>query len=346
MAEPRRAPEAGAADPRETLLRFVQGASVTQCIYVAAKLGIANFLADGPKTSEELARETSVHAPSLSRVMRTLAGLGVFRHDGEGCFSLTPVGEMLRSDVEGSVRDMAIMRGENFVRKPWGAILESVQTGESAFRHVFGKDPFEHFQEDQEAAQVFDRAMRAASAGKAAAIVNTYDFTGIRTLVDVGGGTGGLLAAILNRNPQMKGILAETPHVAGRAELVLAEGGLSDRCRCVEADMFERVPEGGDAYMMASIIHSWDDEQSIQVLSNCRRAMRASAKILLVETLLAPPTAPHFSHLMDLEMLVMTDGGRERSESEYAALYEAAGFQLTRVVTTDSPWCVIEGNAV
>jgi O-methyltransferase domain/Dimerisation domain len=346
MAEARRASQAAAVDSREAMLQFIHAGHVSQCVYVVAKLGVADFLNDGPKTCDELAVETSVHAPSLHRVMRALAGLGIFCEEQDGRFALTPLAEPLRSDAERSVRDWAVMRGEEFVWRPWGAILESVRTGASAFRHVFEKGPFEYLQQDQEAAQIFDRAMRSISAGKFAAVAGAYNFSGIQTLVDVAGGTGGLLIAILKANPGMKGVLADQPHVIGRAQGEIAAAGLADRCRCAEIDMFESVPEGGDAYILGNIIHDWDEERAIQILRNCRRAMRPGSKLLLVELAMAPPNEPHLSKLADLEMMAMTDGGRERSESEYGALYEAAGFRLTRVVGTPSPWSVIEGVAV
>jgi hypothetical protein len=346
MPEARLASQSAVADPREAIVQVIHGASVSQCVYVAAKLGIADFLHDGPKTCKELALETSSHEPSLYRVMRALAGEGIFREESQGRFALTPLAEPLRSGVEGSVRDWAILRGEDFLWQPWGALLESVRTGGSAFRHVFDKDPVEVLQNDPEAARLFDRAMGSISARKFAAVAANYDFTGIRTLVDVGGGAGGLLTAVLRANPALRGILGELPHVVERSKQAMEAADLAERCRCVEIDMFEGVPEGGDAVILSSIIHNWDDQRSIQILTNCRRALSPGAKVLVVELMIGPRNEPHLSKLVDVEMLVMTDGGRERSESEYAALYKAAGFQLARVAGTNSPWSVVEGVAV
>jgi SAM-dependent methyltransferase len=346
MPQARRAAESVEGDPRETILQLVNGGAVSQCVYVAAKLGIADFLADGPKTCDELAVETNVHGPSLYRLMRALASLGIFHEDGQGRFALTPLSEPLRSDVAGSLRDWAVLRGEDFVWQPWGAVLESVRTGSSAFRQVFRAGPFEYLQNDADAARIFGRGMQSISSRKFVAVAAAYDFSGIRTLVDVGGGTGGLLAAILTANPDMKGVLADLAHVVAQARREIDQAGLSGRCRCVEADMFESVPEGGDALILGNVIHGWDDEHSIQILKNCRRAVRAGARLLLVEFILGAPNEPHLGRLADIEMLVMTDGGRERSASEFGALYEAAGFRLSRALATESPWSVVEGTAV
>jgi len=345
MPEARRASQS-AVDPREAMLQVINAGFVSQCVYVAAKLGVADFLSDGPKACEELAVETSVHAPSLYRVMRALAGVGIFCEDAQGRFALTPLSEALRSNAEASVRDWAILRGEDFVWRPWGAILESVRTGRPAFRHVFEKGPFEHLRDDEEAGRIFDRARRSISGRTFPAVAAGYDFSGIHTLLDVGGGSGGLLTAILKANPRMQGILADLPRVVARAKQELKAADLGGRCRCVETDMFESVPEGAGAVILASVIHDFDDERSIQILKNCRQAVRPGAKLLLVELMIAPPNEPHLSKLADIDMLVLTDGGRERSESEYGALYEAAGFRQTRVVATDSPWSVVEGVAV
>jgi SAM-dependent methyltransferase len=346
MPEARRASQSAAVDLREAMLQVINGGFLSQCVYVAAKLGIADFLSDGPRTCDELALETSTHGPSLYRLMRALAGVGIFHEDAKARFGLTPRSELLRSGVQGSVRDWAILRGEDFVWRPWGAILESVRTGASGFRHVFEKGPFEYLQEDQEAARTFDRAMESISAPKFAAVAAAYDFSGIHTLVDVAGGAGGLLTAVLEANSGMQGILVELPRVAGAAREALDSAGLAGRCRCVEADMFESIPAGGDAVILANVIHNWDDDRAIQILSNCRRALRPGSKLLLVELLIAAPNQPHLADLADLDMLLLTDGGRERCESEYAALYEAAGFRLTRVVATESPWSVVEGIAL
>jgi hypothetical protein len=295
-------------DPREALLQIVNSTMLSQCVYVAAKLGIADLLKDGPESSEELAAATKVHAPSLYRILRTLAGFGIFAEDEERRFTLNPMAEHLR-DVPGSARGWTIMRGEEFLWQPWGQILHAVKTGEYAFGHVFGKDGWEYFAEHPEASALFDQAMRSISALKFKAVAEAYDFSGVDTIVDVGGGNGGLMTSILTSNPHMKGILAELPHVVESARKNIDAAGLSDRCSCAAIDMFEKVPAGADAYIMANVIQGCDDDHAVRTLNNCRRAMKGSGRVLVVEMLIPGPNEPHLSKLADIEMLVMTDGG-------------------------------------
>ena len=309
----------------------------------ALKLGVADHLKDGPQGCEELAAATSAHAVSLHRILRCLASFGVFHEDDTGRFSQTELSECLRSDVPDSARGWTIARGESFLWEPWGQILHSVKTGQSAFIHAFGMDWPQYFGQHPEAASLFDDAMRSISAEKYQAAANAYDFSAVNTIVDVGGGNGGLLTAILTSNPHMQGILAELEHVVEGARDHLATVGLSARCECVTTNIFESVPTGADAYVMANVIHDWDDERSITLLRHCRQAMQEDGRVLLVEMVISARNQPHLSKLLDIEMLVMTDGGKERSESGYAALYEAAGLRLTRTIPTASPWSVLEG---
>ncbi len=309
---------------------------------MAAKLGIADRLADGPKSAEEMAGPAEVHATSLYRILRTLAGEGVFAERDDGRFELTAMAEWLRSDKPGSLRGWTTMRGEPVLWRSWGEILHSVKTGCPAFNHVFGMQAFEYFAQNPDVAAMFDDAMRSVSGVKYGAVAEVYDFSGIGTLVDVGGGNGGLMTAILKANPRMKGIIAELPHVAENARKHVEAVGLSKRCQCVAIDMFESVPVG-DACIMANVIHDWDDQCSQIILKNCRNAMSEQRKVLLVELVLSPANTPHLSKLADLEMLVMTEGGKERTEQEYTKLYAAAGLRLTRVIPTGSQWSIVEG---
>ena len=329
--------------PRETLLQIVNGPMLAQCVYVAAKLGVADCLKDGPQGCEELATATNAHAASLHRILRCLASFDVFHEDDTGRFSQTALSERLRSDVPDSARGWTIARGEAFLWQPWGQILHSVKTGESAFMHSFGMDWPQYFGQHPEAASLFDDAMRSISTEKYQAAASAYDFADVKTIVDVGGGNGGLLTAILTANPHMQGTLAELAHVVEGARDHLAGAGMSERCECVTADIFESVPAGADAYVMANVIHDWDDDRSVTLLRNCREAMQPDGRVLLVEMVISSRNQPHLSKLVDIEMLVMTDGGKERSENEYAALYEAAGLRHTRTVPTESPWSVLEG---
>lgn len=335
-----------ATSPRDALLQIVNTYMLSQCVYVAAKLGVADLLRDGPKSYHDLAAATEAHAFSLYRVLRCLASNGIFREDDDGRFSLNEMAELLRSDVADSARGWTVIRGESFLWQPWGQIMHCVKTGQSGFINAFGKDWPEYFGQNPEASALFNDGMRSISAQKYTAAARAYDFSAVNMIVDVGGGNGGLLTAILTSNPHMKGILAERPHVIGEAQEQLDAVGLGSRCECVAVNMFDGVPDRGDAYIMANVVHDWDDERSIKLLRNCRQVMQPNGKVLLVEMVISPRNEPHLSKLLDIEMLVMTDGGKERSENEYQALYKAAGLQLTRVIPTESPWSVLEGVAV
>ncbi|UCC83509.1 MAG: methyltransferase [Gemmatimonadota bacterium] len=345
MSEPAASNSSAETNYRDALLQIVNTPMLSQCVYVAAKLGIADLLKDGPKNSDELAAATQVHTRSLYRILRALAGFGIFAEDEGQRFALNAMAEPLRSDLPGSVRGWTIVRSEDFVWQPWGQILHALQTGESAFLHVYGQDSWDYIAEHPEVSAIFDDAMRSVSALKFKAVAEAYDFSGVDTIVDVGGGNGGLMTAILTSNPHMTGILAELPHVVEGARKNIDAAGLSDRCSCVGIDMLEAVPEGADAYVMANVIQGCDDDHAVRTLGNCRRAMKEGGRVLVVEMLIPGPNKPHLSKLIDIEMLIMTDGGRERTRQEYEALYEGAELRVTRVVPTDSPWSIVEGVA-
>jgi hypothetical protein len=259
-------------------------------------------------------------------------------------FGLTPMAEFLRSDVQGSLRAVATMAGEPWTWRPWGDLYRSVQTGEPAFDRIFGVPTFTYLAENPGAAAVFDEAMTGWSTENSAAVAAAYDFSGIGTLTDVGGGHGYLLATILKANPPLRGILFERPGVVEGAKARIAVEGLRDRCRVVTGDFFASVPDGGDACILKSVIHDWDDQQATTILQNCRRAVGPGGRVLLAEQVIPPGNDPHLGKLLDLEMLIMA-GGQERTEAEFRDLLAAAGLRLTRVVPTASPMCVIEGVA-
>jgi hypothetical protein len=324
------------------MLQLIAGFWVSRALYIAAKLGIADLLKGGPKNSEELAQATGMHLPSLYRVLRALASVGVFAEDGHGRFTLTPLAATLRTDVPGSLRAFAIAElGEDHY-PAWGEVLHSIKTGEIAFDHLFGMDVWQYRAQHPEEGRIFDEAMASFSSVVNAAIVDSYDFSSLGTIVDVGGGDGSLIASILQANPGMKGVLFDLPHVVAGARRRIEAEGLAERCEVVAGDAFTSVPSGGDAYLLKWIIHDWDDERSVAILKNCHRAMAAHGKLLLVEAVIPHGNTPSFHKFMDLNMLVMT-GGRERSEAEYRVLLEAAGFRLTRVILTQSEMSVIEG---
>jgi hypothetical protein len=325
-------------------MQMISGVWVTQAIYVAAKLGIADLLKDGAKSSEELANSIAVDAQSLYRVLRALSSVGIFAERENRQFELTPLAEYLKTDVPGSLRAIAIMfGGENWRWQPWGEILYSVKTKKPAFDHVFGMPIFPYLNQNPEAAAIFDQAMTSISAKDIPAIASGYDFSSIKTLVDVGGGHGSLLAAILQANPTIKGMVYDQAAVIAGAKQYLETAGLNGCCEAVAGNFFESVPSGGDAYMMKHIIHDWDDERAIAILQNCHRAMPDNGKLLVVEHVIPPGNEPSLGKFLDLEMLVMSSGGRERNADEFDKLFAAAGFKLTNIVPTQSPLSIIEG---
>lgn len=314
------------------LLQMMTGYWVSQAIYVAAKLGLADLLADGPKSAEELAAATGSHAPSLYRVFRALASIGIFTEASPGRFGLTPLAALLQTGRPGSMRALAIMYAEEQFHA-WGNVLESVQTGEAAFNRLYGMDYFAYLAQHPESNQVFNEAMVGWTSQLVGAVVDTYDFSPFGTVVDVGGGYGALLAAILQKNPTQRGILFDQPHVIVDAEQHLRTARVVDRCTCIAGSFFEAVPPGGDAYVLAQILHDWDDEDCVTILKQCRTVMPEHGRLLIVELVLPPGDQPFFGKWLDLHMLTLLNA-RERTEAEYGALCHEAGFTLTRVVPT------------
>lgn len=324
--------------PAETVLtQILLGSLASQALYVAAKLGIADMLVAGPKGVEELAKTADVDAPSLYRVLRALASLGVFAEQDDKVFSMTPNAEPLRSDIPNSLRDVAIFWGEDWHWEVWGKILYSVRTGKSAWAQMHGKPVFEYFEQNQEAGEIFNRAMSSFSGLATKAVVEAYDFSSIKTLIDIAGGYGRLLSGVLEANPSMRGVLFDLPHVIESA----SKTAPNDRCEYVTGDFFVSVPAGGDAYIMKHIIHDWDDERALTILRNIKEAMNPGARVLLVEAVIAEGNNQDFGKLLDIEMLV-SPGGKERTAAEYEDLFRRAGLKLIRIVPTKSPYSVIE----
>jgi hypothetical protein len=269
--------------------------------------------------------------------------VGLFATVGDRVFALTPLGEYLRSDVPDSVRGRARYMGHALTWRPWGELLHSVRTGEGAFDHVFGRGQFDYVQDDADAASILNGAMTSVSHADAAAVVEAYDFSGIGTLVDVAGGHGLLLAKVLKAYPAMRGILFEMPHAVQGASELLRQEGLLDRCRVVSGDFFQSVPPDGDAYMMKLVIHDWDDARAGRILRNCHTVMRPGAKLLVIDYVIGERDEREVGKLVDLEMLVLTSGGRERTAAEFRRLYDEAGFDLARIVPIRSLKGVVEG---
>lgn len=331
------------AQAQAALQQMTNGYWTTQIIYVAAKLGIADLLEDGPQGIDALAQATRTHAPSLYRLMRALAGLGVFVENEDGAYATTTLGRCLVSGSPGALRARAILNGEDWYRA-WGGLLHGVRTGETAFDHIVGMPFFEHLAANPETASTFNEAMASATEGAARAVADAYDFSRCRTIIDLGGGTGAFLAGILKANPQARGVLFDRPSVVAAAGPLLTGAGVVDRCDVVGGDFFEEVPGGGDLYILSWIIHDWDDDRGVAILKNCRRAMSGDARLLVIEQVVPPGNQPSLSKLYDTHMLVLAPGGRERREDEYRALLAAADLDLTRIIPTAVPRSVIEAS--
>jgi hypothetical protein len=328
--------------PSQQLFEKIIGSWVSRAIYVAAKLRLADLLADGPRSAEELAEAACVAPRPLYRLLRALAGVGVFARDADGRFRPNPLADPLREGGPDSLRALAVMIGEEQDRC-WDDLVETVRTGETAFDRLYGRPVFDYLAEHPEQARTFDAAMTGFSGRAMRAMLDAYDLSGVATLADVGGGLGTNLAAALGRYPAMRGLLFDQPHVVARARPRLEAAGVAGRCDVQGGNFFERVPVGAEAYMLGHIIHDWDDAQAGLILDNLRRAMPAWAKLLLVEYVLPEGDGAWFGKFLDIHMMVAI-GGLERTEAEYRRLFAAHGFRLTRVVPTAGDVSVIEGE--
>lgn len=326
-----------------TLMNLTAGKWVSQAIAVAAELGIADLLKDGPRTAADVARRANASEDGVYRLLRALGSVGLFAETGNRRFRLTPLGKLLRTDSPQALGGYARFTGHESTWRPWGELRHSVRTGEPAFDHVFAMPVFEYFAKTPESAAVFDAAMTSISTLESKAVVAAYDFSGINTLVDVAGGHGLMIATMLKANRRMRGILFDLPHVTAGATALLQSRGVADRCEIVSGDFFASVPEGGDAYVMKHIIHDWDDERATQILRNCYRAMQPGGKVLIVDAVIPRGNSAHFGKLLDLEMLVLTPRGRERTPGEFRELLKRSGFRLRRVVATETHLSVVEG---
>ena len=339
--DPAAATDPGTASAAPPLLNLMIGAWVSQAISVVAKLGIADLLENGPRSSRDLAQAVGVHSGALYRLLRALASVGVFAETEAGRFELTPMAAALRTRAQDSLRDYAILLGENWNWRAWGELRHSVATGESALQHVMGMPVFDYFARHEEAGCVFDAAMTSRGNSENRAVAQAYDFSS-RTIVDVGGGRGSLLATILEQNPASFGIVLDLPHVKVGAEQVIHEARLGDRCRFMSGDFFQQVPAAGDIYLLKKVIHDWDDARSQVILAHCRAAMTDGARLLMLKHVIAPGNGPAIGKLSDLQMLVHTPGGRERSKAEYTALLAGASFKLARIIPTGCTLSIIE----
>lgn len=331
--------------PAAKLLDMITGHWVVAAIYSAARLSLADRLAAGPRSSDELAAEAGTHPDATYRVLRALAGVGIFDERPNRVFALNEMGDLLRADHPRSVRDVALFQGAQPHWQGWGNFLYSVQTGKSAFEHVHGKPFFDYCQEDEEFAAAFNGAMTCFSVNGAEAVVESYDFTGIRHLVDVGGGHGALLIRILQENPSLRGTVFDLPSVVEGAKEAIAAAGLTDRCGVSGGSFFDDPLPKADAYIAQHIIHDWDDEHCRKILQAMRDGLEPGGRVLIVDAVIEPGDPSPAEKLIDLEMLHATKGGRERTREEFAALFASAGLELKQVVPTNSMSRVIEAAA-
>lgn len=328
-------------DDAQKLGQMMLGAWMTQAIYVAAELGVADVLARGPATANELSSALGTRGDGLDRVMRALCSAGVFKQDDERRYALTSLGRLFRSDVPDSKRAYARMSGAEFYRS-WDGLLESVKTGTQAFSLKFGKEFFSYMAENPSRWGVYDEAMHCVHGPETLPMLEAYNFGRFSSVVDVGGGKGLTLAAILQRFPDVKGILQELPDVASRAAQTFENLGLTSRASVSAGNFFESVPGGADAYLLRHVIHDWQDEEALKILNNCRQAMKPGSRVLVVESVIGAGNRPGFVKWLDLMMMIV--GGRERTLDEYRKLLESAGLRLSKAIPTSCEVSLLEAE--
>jgi hypothetical protein len=333
-----------AADAGEAarLLELIMGFRSSQMIYTAAKLGLADRLAAGPQTAADLARAVGAAPEPLYRLLRALASMGIFAEAAEGTFALTPLACLLQGEAQGSLRSTALLYGDDVLWAAYGRMVHSVRTGAPAFEQCHGEPLYAYLASHPATASLFHEAMSGFSEREIAAILAAYDFSGFATIVDVGGGQGALLAALLRRHRHLRGIILDRQDAAEGARRLLDEAGVAERSSFIEGDFFRAVPADGDLYLLKSVIHNWDDAAAASILQNCRQAMPADARLVIMERIIPPANMPSEAKLFDINMLI-TVGGQERTERQYRELLQATGFDLVRVIPTASPLSLIEG---
>jgi hypothetical protein len=333
--------QANAQEAHLLLGQLLFGKQMTYCLSGVARLGVADHMSATPMAVEEIAAKTGAHAPSLYRVMRMLASMGVFKEVPGKRFALTPAGELLKSDTPGTMRYFAMMFGDEWTTRAYEHFTECLRTGQDGVSKAYGKHVFDLLAERPEQSDTFQAAMTSSSAMAGKAVTNAYDFSGVKRLADVGGGHGMLLASILRRYPQMHGVLFDLPEIVAGVPKDQFKG-CEGRVAIEGGSFFERVPGGCDAYIMKHIIHDWSDEHCRTILSRMREKLPRDGRVLICEMVVTGEPGPTPAKMLDIEMLVMTVGGKERTEQEFAELFAASGLRLNRIVPTERPICVIE----
>ena len=336
---------AEAVPPHAQLVQMGMAHWVSHIVYVAARLGVADHLAKGPMDAEQLAGRTATHAPSLYRLMRTLASLGILAEDASHRFALTPLGEALKTGAPGSARATILTLASTVWVQGWDQLLYSVQTGKPGFEKHLGMPVFDWLAKHPEEASLFSETMVGFHGAEPPAVAAAYDFNAFGSIVDVGGATGNMLVHILQRHARARGILFDLPHVVAEAPAFLASQGMADRVSIASGSFFDTVPAGHDAYVLSHIIHDWDEDQCQTILRNCRKAIDRNGRLLIVEMVLPEGDTPHPGKMLDMMMLV-APGGQERTPSEYGTILSRAGFELTRVVPTTSDVSIVEAVPV
>jgi O-methyltransferase domain/Dimerisation domain len=332
--------------PLDLIMQMASGYIVSASLYATTKLGIPDLLRNGPLSTKDLAKATNSHEGALYRTLRALAGVGIYRETSSRIFELTPAAETLNSAAPNSMRDMVLWIADPFHFKIHAELPYALETGNTVCERVTGFPCFDYLTKDKQESEVFNRAMTNLSAALIPAVLQAYDFSYLngKTLVDVAGGHGYALTAILQKYPQVYGVLFDLEHVVAGAALGIEKLDLTKRCTMASGDFFKAVP-AADAYFMKSILHDWDDERALTILQCCPRSGSKNAKVILVETVISPGNEPHMAKWLDIEMLLLP-GGRERTEAEFRELFFEAGFRLTRVVGTKSPVSVIEAEKI
>jgi hypothetical protein len=323
------------------LLQLIHSSYAARAAHVAADLGVADALAAGPKRADEIAAEVGAEPRALYRVLRALASVGLFEEDEAHRFAITELGAYLRSDVAGSLRPLVVLLGSRLFLRSAEYLGDSVRTGTPGVELAFGLRLFDYLAQHPDAAAVFDAAMTSVTTTEVASILDAYNFSPMRTIIDVGGGQGHLLTAVLKAHPQSRGVLYDQPEVVAQAQDLIAAAGVAQRCEAIGGDFFQSVPSEGSVYVLKNVIHDWDDERATTILGKCRQAMLPDAKLLVIDPVVPPGNTPSPNKIFDLLIFLMT-GGRERTTEEFQALFASAGLRMARVIPTKSRLSIIE----
>lgn len=323
------------------LLDLIQGSVITQAIYVAAKLGIADVLGDGPLTAEEIAKRVDAHPDTTYRLLRMLSGYSVFAEQADGRFELTPMADALRDNVPDSMRGIAVLMGHHYLWEDWGHLLDSVRSGEASLPQVRGMSGYDFLMSNPDYAAVFFQGMGSISGTETDPILEAYDFSQFDKIVDVGGGRGTLLAGALKRAPKAQGILFDAPYSTADAPPIFEQAGVTDRATIENGSFFEAMPEGASAYMLKHILHDFPEAECLAILKNIRGSIAPNGKLLVMEYVLSGNNERHIGNIIDLWLLLLL-GAKERTRQQYTELFAKAGFKLTDVVPTTSPVSIVE----